>query len=238
MIDNNIQQDTHRVLKESTAFLLTSAMQDVVSKGTGGAVNFSGQNIAGKTGTTSDNYDVWFAGFTPYYTCTTWTGYDNNITMNESEKKVVKTIWKKSMQALHEGLEKKEFQVPSTVVKKTVCSQSGKLARAGVCDGSLRTEYFDEDTIPTEACDVHYTGFICASTGKRASDNCPFKLPGSLLLPLTESEAVRKGSGGGGGSGMCPHNSTFFSTPGYRAVLEQELLGLQQLGLNFSLDGY
>ena len=238
LIDNNIQQDTHRVLKESTAYLLTSAMTDVVSKGTGGAVNFPGQVIAGKTGTTSDNYDVWFAGFTPYYTCTAWTGYDINVTMNEAEKKVVKTIWKKSMQQLHEGLEKQEFQVPATVVKKTVCSQSGKLARGGVCDGSMKTEYFDEETIPKESCDVHYTGFICASCGKRANDLCPFKIPGSLLLPLTEAESVRKGSGSTGGSGMCPHNSTFFSTPGYRAVLEQELAILQLNGLNFSLDGY
>jgi len=65
------------VIKETTAFLLTSAMQDVVTSGTGGKVNFGGMAIAGKTGTTTGPTDAWFAGYTPYYTAATWTGYDN-----------------------------------------------------------------------------------------------------------------------------------------------------------------
>ena len=53
-------------------------MVDVVTSGTGGSVNFGNMAIAGKTGTTSDYKDVWFSGYTPYYTATTWTGYDNS----------------------------------------------------------------------------------------------------------------------------------------------------------------
>ncbi len=68
ILDNTGTEDSHRVLQESTAFLLTDAMVDVVTKGTGTAANFSGMAVAGKTGTTSNNVDVWFAGFTPYYT--------------------------------------------------------------------------------------------------------------------------------------------------------------------------
>ena len=78
LIDRTGNQDRHRVLKETTAFLLTDAMVGVVTSGTGGKVNFGTQAIAGKTGTTTSNKDVWFSGFTPYYTATTWTGYDNN----------------------------------------------------------------------------------------------------------------------------------------------------------------
>ena len=68
IIDKTATQQTRRVMKESTSFLLTNAMQDVVTSGTGGSVNFGNMSIAGKTGTTSDYVDVWFTGYTPYYT--------------------------------------------------------------------------------------------------------------------------------------------------------------------------
>ena len=98
LIDKIADQDRHRVIKETTAFLLTDAMVDVVTKGTGGSVNFGGMAIAGKTGTTSDYKDVWFAGYTPYYTATTWTGFDNNVSMDDSAaKNLSKTLWKAVM---------------------------------------------------------------------------------------------------------------------------------------------
>ena len=70
ILDNTMPQ-SRQVIKETTAFLLTDAMVDVVTSGTGGSVNFGGMAIAGKTGTTSDYNDVWFSGYTPYYTATT-----------------------------------------------------------------------------------------------------------------------------------------------------------------------
>ena len=84
LIDNT-EGERRQVIKESTAFLLTDAMVDVVTSGTGASVNFGGMSIAGKTGTTSDYNDVWFSGYTPYYTCTTWTGYDNLSLIHISE---------------------------------------------------------------------------------------------------------------------------------------------------------
>ena len=248
LIDKNAQQKSRRVLKESTAFLLTSAMQDVVTKGTGGAAAFPGQSIAGKTGTTSDNYDVWFAGFTPYYTCTSWTGYDNNVTMNNAEKNVVKTIWRKSMQQIHEGLESKSFQSPGGLSSVTICSQSGKLPVPGLCDAYLRTEYFAEGTAPTESCDIHYSGTVCAFSHLPACDSCPFKVGGVVQLPLVEDPSVQSGSvlldaaGNviyqGASTNKCPHDALFFSDPGYRGILEYQLSILQSMGQNFSLDGY
>ena len=79
IIDKTATQQTRRVMKESTSFLLTNAMQDVVTSGTGGSVNFGNMSIAGKTGTTSDYVDVWFTGYTPYYTASVWAGYDNTL---------------------------------------------------------------------------------------------------------------------------------------------------------------
>ena len=87
-MDNTSTEGT-QVIKPSTAFLLTSAMQDVVTSGTGTAVNFGGMSIAGKTGTTSDYNDIWFSGYTPYYTCTTWTGYDNNTKLRKGENEAL-----------------------------------------------------------------------------------------------------------------------------------------------------
>lgn len=86
VILDNTHPESKQVIKETTAFLLTDAMVDVVTKGTGGSVNFGGMAIAGKTGTTSDYNDVWFAGYTPYYTATTWAGYDNNTKLTGEEK--------------------------------------------------------------------------------------------------------------------------------------------------------
>ena len=66
------------VIKESTAYLLTSAMEDVVKKGTGTACQLDNMAVAGKTGTTEAYNDLWFVGYTPYYTCAVWSGYENN----------------------------------------------------------------------------------------------------------------------------------------------------------------
>ena len=175
LIDNTTPSETP-VIKETTAWLLTSAMQDVVTSGTGGSVNFGGMAIAGKTGTTSDNKDVWFSGFTPYYTATTWTGYDNNVSLSSSaERNLSKTLWRAVMSRIHENLPEKTFPMASGIVTAQVCSKSGRLPIAGVCDGCVVTEYFAEGTVPTETCDVHYSSNICAYTGLTASEECPFK---------------------------------------------------------------
>lgn len=248
LIDKVAMQDTHRVLKETSAFLMTDAMRDVVTKGTGTMVNFGSQPIAGKTGTTSDNYDVWFAGYTPYYTCTTWVGYDNNVTMNQNEKNVVKQIWKLVMQEVHSGLEWRDFNRPGGITSATICSTSGMLPVEGLCDAHLRTEYFAEGTVPTESCSVHYVGPVCAASGLRACDTCPFKIDGILELPLVEPASVAKGSTVKDAEGnivytalltnMCPHDINFYTTPGYHAVLEQQQADLQAAGSYFSIEGY
>ena len=74
LLDRTQTQEKRTVLKESTAYLLTSAMEGVLTEGTGTPARLSNMAAAGKTGTTSNNVDLWFAGFTPYYTCTIWTG--------------------------------------------------------------------------------------------------------------------------------------------------------------------
>lgn len=188
LIDNTPK--TRQVIKETTAFLLTSAMEDVVTKGTGAKVNFGNMAIAGKTGTTSSNVDVWFAGYTPYYTCATWAGYDNNVHMNggAGETNVAKNLWKAVMGRVHEGLEYKSFITPEGITTATVCKKSGKLAVSGLCstDGSAITEYFATGTVPTEVCDRHVVGNVCSLTGLRAGDTCPYAVPGVIVVDATD----------------------------------------------------
>lgn len=235
MIDNTTPEST-QVIKASTAWLLTSAMVDVVTSGTGGSVNFGNMAIAGKTGTTSDYKDVWFSGYTPYYTATTWTGYDNNVSMKTSaEKNLSKTMWKKVMSKIHENLEYKSFPMANGIVTASICSKSGRLPIAGVCNGSIKTEYFAEGTVPTEYCDVHYFSNTCGYCGLSAAEECPFKqasvieqIPSRLLdNNLASSLTTLPADKGTENTQLCPHNSTFFAAPNAQEVLQQQILEMQ-----------
>lgn len=228
ILDNTSTEGT-QVIKPSTAFLLTSAMQDVVTSGTGASVNFGGMTIAGKTGTTSDYNDIWFSGYTPYYTCSTWTGYDNNTKLRQgAERSLAKKLWKEVMAQIHEGLENKSFPQPADIVAQTVCSKSGKLPTA-LCQGTLKTEYFAADTVPTENCDVHYQGNICAYSSLPAADACPFVTNGILEM-LPENERILTGQTNptaGPETNMCQHTVEFMTTPGADAVIQQQRLELE-----------
>ncbi len=184
LIDNTPQ--THGVLKDSTAWLLTSAMQDVVSKGTGTAVNFGNMAIAGKTGTTTKNRDALFAGYTPYYTCVVWGGFDDNTPQESGTTSYPKSIWRAVMARVHEGLEYKDFIMPDDITTATVCRKSGRLSVAGLCDSDPRgsmvsTEYFAEGSVPTEYCNHHVNVTVCAESGMLATEFCPERVNGVYI---------------------------------------------------------
>ena len=230
LIDNTAGE-SRQVIKESTSFLLTDAMVDVVTSGTGTSVNFGGMSIAGKTGTTSDYNDVWFAGYTPYYTCTTWTGYDNNAKLSgkNGERNLAKTLWRATMSKIHENLENKAFNVPADIVTATVCSQSGKLPIPGMCDETLKTEYFAKGTVPTETCDVHYQGMVCEYSGLPATEFCPFGVPGTVTMTPALDAALSGNvnqNADGTAANQCPHNAAFFADPNANAIIAQQQLEL------------
>ena len=171
---------SRQVMKTSTAYLLTSAMQDTIVRGLGSTTqpNFLEYKmpIAGKTGTTTNNVDRWFCAYTPYYTCSIWMGFDNNFEVENSTQNL---IWRDVMEAIHKEkqLAYKEFVIPDSVVTATVCTKSGLLAKAGICDiyeggSTVRDEYFAKGTIPTEYCDCHVIATICLDTGHLATEYC------------------------------------------------------------------
>jgi len=154
LLDNSTP-DSHQVIKDSTAALLTSAMQDVINKGTGTAARLDGMPAAGKTGTTEKSNDLWLAAYTPYYTASVWGGYDCNKPMeNIYNQYWHEVIWKNIMTRIHAGLPSKDFTMPSSVQQKTICTQTGYLATSS-CPSF--TEYFAEGTGPTQSCAGHVT---------------------------------------------------------------------------------
>ncbi|MDD6326769.1 MAG: transglycosylase domain-containing protein, partial [Lachnospiraceae bacterium] len=151
------KRDNTRVLKDSTAFLLTSAMQGVVSDPSGTAyqsVSASNQPVAGKTGTTSDYKDIWFVGFTPYYTCGVWGGYDSNKELPDGCHSYQKTLFSAVMNRIHATLLASEFTPPSSIQQVRLCKESHLRAIEGGCRDTY-TEYFAVGTAPEKDCPLH-----------------------------------------------------------------------------------
>lgn len=222
LLDKTVPE-SHKVLEETTAFLLTSAMQSVVTSGTGSMVNFGNMSIAGKTGTTSSYNDIWFAGYTPYYTATVWVGFDNNDDLAGNQHDIAKVLWRESMKRIHAELPNSSFSMPNGITSVAICSQSGKLPNEGLCDDCIKSEYFAVGTEPTEYCDVHYKGIVCGYDGKIACPNCPFARDGIALLPLTEAHALDYGQPEGGVTdNHCCHNDAFFSQPNAFEILQAQ----------------
>lgn len=177
-----------RIIKSSSAALLTSAMEDVISSDssyyyqygitpTGTLCQVDSMTLAGKSGTTTSGSDVWFIGYSPYYTCGIWSGYDDSKVLSTGTE-YHKTIWQKIMARIHTDLDNKDFVFTDELESAKICSKSGLLAVDGVCNSSssnasVYTEYFAPGTAPTSYCDRHYALRICTESGKSATKYCP-----------------------------------------------------------------
>lgn len=186
LIDN--EPETHRVIKESSAFLLTSAMQESMEdkklnglfSSSSSAAHLENMSAAGKSGTTSDVNDLWFVGYTPYYTMAIWSGFDDNSNIpKETDRDYHKIIWKKIMEQITAGKADIGFDMPDDIVQVEICSKSGKLATdacrsdARSRDSVVYTEYFAKGTEPTEECDLHYYVTVCSESHMKAGPYCP-----------------------------------------------------------------
>ena len=183
-----------KVMKNTTAWLLTDAMKDVIKRGTGKKAAFKKIKMpqAGKTGTTSDNTDFWFEGYTPYYTAGIWLGYDSMFTqMSGSASKI---MWRDIMEKVHKvkKLKNKNFKKPEDIITRKICKKCGKLAVYGLCDRALdgndiKTEYFARGTQSKESCDCHVKYTFSNSTGHMAETGASASTNDKVYLNKDES---------------------------------------------------
>jgi len=173
----NIPKKT-TVVSPQVAYIMTDILRTTVTNGIAGRAKLNNMAVAGKTGTTQNQADIWFIGFTPYYVTGVWIGNDSpKITLTKSSGTAAE-LWKYIMTKIHEGKESKtQFDEPSGLVKVNVCTQSGKLPTE-LCTldprGSMvKSEIFVKGTEPKDYCDVHVQLTIDNSTGKIANEYCP-----------------------------------------------------------------
>lgn len=173
VIDNtNPKSRSHEMCKPTTAYQLIDAMKDVISSGTGTYAQMTtGIQCAGKTGTTSNSYDLWFCGMTPYLTSSVWFGYDSQI---EESTNSHKTMWRDINDQIAEKYghsTEADWEEPSGLTKATVCKMTGLLPVDGC---PTCTDYFEEGHVPEKRCKGHLTKLtICKESHMRATNSCP-----------------------------------------------------------------
>ncbi len=149
---------SERAISEATAFIMSDMLSTVITgpSGTGRSAKLNNITAYGKTGTTNDSKDKWFAGYTKYYVGVVWFGFDQpkdlrTVGIRNNPSCV---IWKNVMNKIHEGLPDKKIEQPQSVKKATICSNTGNLASAGC--SFAKSGYFASGTIPTKFCRLQH----------------------------------------------------------------------------------
>ena len=199
----------HTVLKESTAVLLTEAMESVVTSGTGTACQLDDDMpVAGKTGTTSSEYDLWFCGYTPYLTASIWTGYDENKSLS-GDQAFHERMWSKIVSKIDKvkKYKKTNFKQGKNVKAYDICDSSGKVAIDGVCP-ETHVEYYKKGSEPAK-CNYHSNSYTksysnsnnyytkkkyYSSTTTNASENQTTAKSGSKTTAKAKNNSDSKGS--------------------------------------------
>lgn len=192
-----------QAMSESAAYITADLLYGPVNMSMGtatGAQLDCGMPAYGKTGTTDDNFDKWFVGFTPYYVGAVWFGFDTPSSLSAAgiSGNPCVSAWKEVMDTISEGQEYRELTVPDSVVECDVCSISGKLANSG-CD-SVKA-YFVDGTEPTETCRNHYDRH--QSDGFKTSEpsrSTEAAEPERTASPSSDSDENESSSGSGGTS--------------------------------------
>ena len=145
-------------MKDTTAALMNSLLQEVINGGTGYEGRISGMHVAGKTGTTNNDQDRYFVGYTPYYSCAVWVGYVHNQRIVASGNPAA-SMWQKVMSRIHADLPDKDFFSCSGLTYVKVCADSGLLATdscAEDCRGSrIYSALVAADNAPSAYCNMH-----------------------------------------------------------------------------------
>ena len=131
----NKTPERNQAFSEETAFIMTRLLKGVMDMGTAAGYGISGMDTCGKTGSTDDNMDRWFAGFTPYYAGTVWVGYDEQKVISYGGVNPALTIWHNVMRRVHANYAPKTFEQPIGVDRVYTCSNTGEFGTSR-CSGS------------------------------------------------------------------------------------------------------
>ena len=166
-LENNAT--SYQALTPQTATIMNQLLQNVLYSSVGTASGryptTGGMRSFGKTGTTTDEKDLWFVGGTPYYVTAVWWGYDSPYDMTNTLGSQAKTrtcveAWRALMNQVQEGYAYKEFPMADGVVQRSYCTQSGLLATSG-CP-STATGYYKADDLPA-TCNYDHGGGVVSS---------------------------------------------------------------------------
>ena len=188
------EPESTKVISPENAYIMSSFLHEVVNgrSGTGRNARLSKIDTYGKTGTTNDNYDKWFIGYTPYYVGAVWFGFDSPSSLSSAGVKnnVSTAVWKKVMEKVHSNLQEKTLSKPAGVTEVSICAKTGKLASKG-CSYATK-QYFANGTAPTKYC--NNAGGSSGSSSKDKDTPKTSLKPSSH--PKTDGENAQEPSGG------------------------------------------
>lgn len=175
------------VMSEENAAIMTEMLENVVDNGTAKAITLKKTiDCAGKTGTTSNDFDRWFIGYTPYFIGGVWYGYEYNKSLSSLKSNPCVSIWDTVMTKLHQkyideaangGSSLETFEKPAGLVKATFCKDSGLLmtdaCRSDPRGNRSETGWFASGTQPNTYCTTHVLVDYDTATGAVASLRCP-----------------------------------------------------------------
>lgn len=183
VLDASKIRERRRVFSETTAYMLTDMLEDVVSYGTGTSAQINGMTVAGKTGTNDDYTSVYFAGYTGYYTASLWIGHDRyseKLASGSTGGNSAAPLWQAFMSYVHHGLSDRPIidVSPSDIglTRVAICPVSGKLATEECMmdtENPPTTDWCAIDQMPTEYCDMHCLVDYCSDSNACACAGCP-----------------------------------------------------------------
>ncbi|MBQ7455491.1 MAG: transglycosylase domain-containing protein [Clostridia bacterium] len=191
--DSHANQTRYQVFSPSTAWLTVDMMKTAVQSGTATKAKISGQTVAGKTGTNSDQKGVFFAGLTGWYCGTVWIGHDNykSLSSKTTGGNSAAALWQAFMSKIHQqkGLANRDILEGSAsdygLVRVTTCTVSGQLAtdacRHDVNGYGVTTDWWPAASAPTQTCQMHTEVRLCSVTGMLATDSCPGTVVGGVI---------------------------------------------------------
>lgn len=249
--DSHSQQERYQVFKPSTAYMIVDMLKSVVSGGTGTRAKISGQTIAGKTGTNSDQRGIYFCGMSGWYSSSLWIGHDNYkaLSTKATGSSYAAPLWQSFMKKIHDTKKLDNRDIieaePSELglVRVTTCTVSGQLATSACAHDTFgygtTTDYWLSGTQPTMECQMHKTVALCSTTGQIANPYCPYVTEAAIITvpkghPLYRfldngeyAPVIAQYLGNGAASSSCTlHNQNYTGTDagGTNPIVQSTLL--------------